>query len=280
MGSNQKTSFDRGNKYDVTIEEHTIVAKENTSDSEKQNGNERTDPGLKPKGDENEPGLINKSKRKRNRRKERKIYKNKSKSLKIFGINCAGLMSKIKSFEKVLIDENPSVFCLQETKLKKPNQIRTDSTRNYTLYELHRKQSKGGGLCIGIHKDLRSVWISEGDDEVECLAVEVWVDDFPLRIFTGYGPQLSDSVKRKQKFWDFLEKEAENAERNGAGFILQMDSNCHIGKEILKTDINEQNQNGRLFANFLERLPHLTLINSLSICEGVITRMRKTTNGV
>ena len=122
MGSNQKTSFDRGNKYDVTIEEHTIVAKENTSDSEKQNGNERTDPGLKPKGDENEPGLINKSKRKRNRRKERKIYKNKSKSLKIFGINCAGLMSKIKSFEKVLIDENPSVFCLQETKIKKPNQ--------------------------------------------------------------------------------------------------------------------------------------------------------------
>ena len=49
-----------------------IVAKENTSDSEKQNGNERTDPGLKPKGDENEPGLINKSKRKRTRRKRKK----------------------------------------------------------------------------------------------------------------------------------------------------------------------------------------------------------------
>ena len=65
----------------------------------------------------------------------------------------------------------------------------------------------------------------------------------------------------------------------GAGFILQMDSNAHLGKDALKDDINEQNVNGKLFVQFLERIPNLTLINSLDLCEGSITCMRKTTRG-
>ena len=101
-----------------------------------------------------------------------------------------------------------------------------------------------------------------------------------MRIVTGYGPQLHDSEERKQKFWEYLEREAGNADRDGAGFILQMDSNCHVGKEVIKDDVNEQNANGRLFVNFLERMPQLSLINSLSLCEGLITRKRKTVRGL
>ena len=91
---------------------------------------------------------MNKSKRKRNRRKERKNIKHKNvyENLKIICVNCAGLMSKIQSFEKLLNDENPSIFCLQETKIKKPNQIKTETSKNFTFYELHRKNSNGGGL--------------------------------------------------------------------------------------------------------------------------------------
>ena len=36
-----------------------------------------------------------------------------------FGINC--LVSKICSFEKLFQDENPTILCLQVTKLRKPN---------------------------------------------------------------------------------------------------------------------------------------------------------------
>ena len=104
------------------------------------------------------------------------------------GVNAAGLMSKIDSFEKLLIDMVPAVFCIQETKLKKSNQIRTPNSKNYTIYELNRKSSNGGGLSIGVHRDLRSVWVAEGDDEVECLEVEIWVDDFPVRVMNAYGP--------------------------------------------------------------------------------------------
>ena len=59
-----------------------------------------------------------------------------------------------------------------------------------------------------------------------------------------------------------------------------MDSNSHLGKDILKDDPNDQNTNGKLFCEFLNRMPHLTVVNTLPLCEGVITRMRKTTRGV
>ena len=237
-------------------------------------------PRLESKSEGNLFGLINKSKGKRNRRKERKRKKMSMNILKIIGVNCAGLMSKINSFEKLLKDEHPSIFCLQETKLKKPNQIKTESAKNFTMYELNRKNSNGGGLCIGVYKDLKSVWVAQGDDDIECLVVEVWADDFPVRVVTAYGPQLSDPSERKQNFWEFLEREADNADKAGAGFILQMDSNAHLGKEVIKNDVNDQNSNGKLFTEFLERMPQLTIINSLSLCEGLITRMRKTTRGV
>ena len=62
--------------------------------------------------------LENRSKQKRNRRKERKKNKNKSQSLKIIGINCAGLMSKINLFENLLNKENPYIFVFKRQKLK------------------------------------------------------------------------------------------------------------------------------------------------------------------
>ena len=70
------------------------------------------------------------------------------------------------------------------------------------------------------------------------------------------------------------------AHKVGAGFILQMDSNCHLGKDVIENDVNQQNLNGKLFIQFLERMPNPTLINSLPLCEGSITRMRKTIRGV
>ena len=108
------------------------------------------------------------------------------------------------------------------------------------------------------------------------MVVEVWINDFPIHIVNGYGPQESDSVERKRKFWNFLDREVTNAIVAGAGFILQMDGNCHLGTDVIKGDLNVQNSNGKLFSTFLESNPHLTLVNSLPLCEGVITRMRKT----
>ena len=59
------------------------------------------------------------------------------------------------------------------------------------------------------------------------------------------------------------------------GFILQGDLKARLGPSNLKGDPNEQNENGNLFQQFLERHPQLTVLNSLDICKGLITRVRR-----
>ena len=72
--------------------------------------------------------LVDKSKQKRYRRQERKRNKVKEKSLKVYGINSAGLMNKLDSFENVFQEVKPSIFCIQETKFERSNQVKTKSS--------------------------------------------------------------------------------------------------------------------------------------------------------
>ena len=64
------------------------------------------------------------------------------------------------------------------------------------------------------------------------------------------------------------------SDNEGKGFILQGDLNAWLGKKIIKNDPRDQNKNGKLMEDFVER-NELTVVNSLSICKGLITRSRK-----
>ena len=68
------------------------------------------------------------------------------------------------------------------------------------------------------------------------MCVEIWVEEFPIRVVVAYGPQLGDEMVKKQKFWEFIEQQAGMAHNVGAEFILQMDSNAHLGKDVLKEE--------------------------------------------
>ena len=71
-----------------------------------------------------------------------------------------------------------------------------------------------------------------------------------------------------------MDEEIFLAQQSDAGFVLQLDGNLWAGDSIIPGDPRPQNRNGRMFQNFLERNPHLTVVNSLPICEGLITRKR------
>ena len=149
-------------------------------------------------------------------------------------------------------------------------------------YELHRtdksvKGANGGGIAIGVINELESSLISEGNDDTEVINVEVWLEGFPTRLICGYGPQETDPKDRKDKYWEYLNVETQNATNEGAGVIIQMDGNIWAGKNIIPDDPNKQNQNGRMFENFLFKNPNLTVVNATSKCEGKITRERNTT---
>ena len=137
---------------------------------------------------------MNKSKKKRIRRRDNK---RKDIGLTIVGNNANSLLQKLESFENIIITEKPAVIFLQETKLGRPGRIKTPSSNKYIWYELHRtenseKGSKGGGIAIGVLDILEPSWISEGNDHVEAITVEIWLEGFPTRLLCAYGPQESD----------------------------------------------------------------------------------------
>ena len=98
---------------------------------------------------------------------KRKIN-NQNIAFNIIEINTAGIMSKISSFENWLQESSPAIFTMQETKVTITGQIKSESTTKNQLYEQIRDINPGfgGGLCIGVNKDLPSTLLREGWEEV------------------------------------------------------------------------------------------------------------------
>jgi hypothetical protein len=211
------------------------------------------------------------SKRNPTKRGKRKSKKQFNKSLRFLGVNCAGLRSKMMTFKKVLQELQPSVFFAEETKFKECGKIKVD---NYIIYELVRENREGGGIALGVIKELNPAWVREGNDDVEALSVEISVKDMVIRCCAAYGCQENDPIERKENFWKYLDEEILYAEQSGAGFVLQFDGNLWAGSSLIPGDPRRQNRNGKMFAEFLDRHPQLSVVNALPQCEGLITRRR------
>ena len=127
---------------------------------------------------------------------------------------------------------------MQETK-RNNNQpsLKSENLQNYQIFELKRVMSKqeggkgwrGGGLAIGALSDVKPVLIKQGDDDCECLSVQVEIGPMTIVCVVGYGPQLCDSSERKQKFWNYLEQEVQYSIDKAAGIVIQIDSNAWAG---------------------------------------------------
>ena len=194
-------------------------------------------------------------------------------------MNAAGLASKLDSFDHALKSLQAKLFFVQEVKQKSVGNIQTEYLSNYQLFELTRKEQRvsGGGLMIGVDRDLQALQVREGDDEVECLTVVVSVPGTDIRAVCGYGPQGRDTAAHKTLFWEYLEKEVDTASKSDQVLIIQLDSNSHAGSHLIPNDPNPQNENGKFLQRFMDKNPGLRIVNSLPICKGLITRQRNTT---
>ena len=87
------------------------------------------------------------------KKNRRSLRKNKrkicEKKLVLVGVNSAGLTSKLSSFDHLLSSIEPSIFFIEETKMKTQGRIKTKNSQKYQIFELVRKDKCGGGLAIG-----------------------------------------------------------------------------------------------------------------------------------
>ena len=188
------------------------------------------------------------------------------------GVNAAGLRSKMSCFKKVLNDLKPSVFFIQESKMKIPGKINIE---NYIIFEkLRSKNENGGGLAIGCIPELKPCWVRESEEPIEALSIDIFFKNLTIRCCVAYGCQENDAIGKKEEFWEYLDNEVIEANKSGSGLMIQMDGNLWAGDEIIPNDPRPQNRNGALFEQFLKRNPNLNVVNSLELCEGLITRRR------
>lgn len=132
---------------------------------------------------------------------------------------------------------------------------------------------------IGTHKKLESVLVSEGDQDTEVLVVQSNISNNKIRFMTGYGPQENSDRDKISQFYARLDEEADKAEKEEAGLIIELDCNAKIGPEYLKGAKHNTSDNGQLLIDLIERR-NLTIVNTLEVCHGVTTRVRKVENNI
>lgn len=200
-------------------------------------------------------------------------HKNKiNNSFTILGANANGLKAKTTSLNNIISNSNVSCFMIQESKFTAKGQFKVDG---FQIFERIRKsEDGGGGIVTGVANKLNPVLISEGQENVELLVVECEVNNNPIRIINGYGPQETDPDKLE--FFISIEEEIEKAKDDGKSVIIEMDANSKLGSEIIRGDPHTMSKNGELLKGIIDR-QNLTVVNSLDLCEGIITRKRVTT---
>ena len=210
----------------------------------------------------------NNAKTRRGLRKREQHYE----KLLVIGTNANGLKSKKGSFLEMLTNMKPQVVTIQETKLKKKNQIKAEG---YDFFEKIRDKKDGGGLMIGVRNDIECVpvVISRQDEDVEILIVEIVFKSMKIRFLTGYGPQEDSSDEVINKFYAALEEEIMHCEEDNCGLIAELDCNAKLGYEILKGDPNQMSNNGKILWELVQRRD-CTVVNTTEKCKGVITRSR------
>ena len=237
-------------------------------------------PSLPTQGEREVPEVTltatkSKHKVKRGKRKS-KVKKTKS-TMNILGTNAAGILNKLDSFARNLSKFQPAVFFVQESKCKRKNKIKHP---DYVVFEHVRKVTGGGGLLTAVHKNLKPVSVSE-ETEVEILVVEGKVNNKSVRYINGYGPQdESNSTENdKTEFFNRLDVEVKNSMMAGAMICIQMDANAKLGSEYIPSDPKPQSRNGKLLADVVDE-NDLIVVNGTDKCFGLITRYRKTINGI
>ena len=212
-----------------------------------------------------------KQKKKYPRGKSKRKIINEQLNLSIFGTNSNGLKGKIDSLKNGLNEfGNPSFVTIQESKLRS-NNFRIPG---YQVYQKNRT-GFGGGILTAVEENIGSVLVSSTESEI--LVVQTKIGDLDLRVINAYGPQELESEREKvYQFWQDLEKEVILAK--DCKILIQMDANAKVGHQIIKNDPNPQSSNGGLLLGIIER-QNLSILNASDLCEGTITRHRKTVIG-
>ena len=118
--------------------------------------------------------------------------------MKFLGVNAAGAKSKWATFKKAIKETNTSIWFMQETKSTSINQLKME---NYIIYEKVRDNGTGGGgVAIDAVREINPVLLSEGENNVEAITIDIHPKNLTISCVSAYGPQENHPMEKKTNF--------------------------------------------------------------------------------
>ena len=134
-------------------------------------------------------------------------------------LNVNGIRGKWSTFKNVISKIKPVLWNIQETKCLKEGGLKL---KGFRVFEhIRSSQNGGGGLAMGCSTNLSPVLTRNGGDEAEALTVNIKIQKMNILCCTAYGPQNNDSCESKDRFWQYIDEEAKQAENDGKGFYCR-----------------------------------------------------------
>ena len=160
-------------------------------------------------------------------------------------VNIRGIKTKMESLYEKVQEIQPTLICITETHLLKKENMELEY---YAIYRNDR-DSSGGGVLIGIRKELENVCtiVEKKDDIEESLWMVVNNSRIQLRIGAIYTPQESRTSKEiLTKMYESIEEQVCRAKERQQNVLMLGDFNCKIGDKI-KGNRKEVSKGGRYF---------------------------------
>ena len=113
------------------------------------------------------------------------------------GVIAAVLGSRLLSFNKLISEQQPSIFFVEEAKFRSEGKLKL---HNYKVFELVRENNCGGGIALGVKCEKNPFWVGDGGQDVEALSILISVKAMKIRCCVAYGCQENFDLREKIVF--------------------------------------------------------------------------------
>ena len=156
------------------------------------------------------------------------------------------LESKTKKKACLILSKQSTLeFCF----FKKLNYILRGKSKSQISSFLKLIENKKGA----VHEKFNPSLIETEEDNPDILIVQCKLSNNYVRLINGYGPQESDPVSEKMKFFASFESAIQSAKLNGNLLCAELDANSKVGKENIQLDPHHISSNGQILIDIVKR---------------------------
>ena len=183
--------------------------------------------------------------------------------------NVQGVRGKKACLQHVMDTVEADIVMLTET-----------MTKNVSVdyYEcINPKESIGQNVCIILAKTWASskkIKLYEPNETINMIGVRLEISKkLGLRLYTAHLKQQSTNSREDISCqFDEIRNQFKSANIGREPMLLACDANVHVGGEVIRGCYDKQDWGGQMLMEMVEK-EGLTLVNSLDICNGVVTRV-------